>query len=200
MSRRSPSFDGLAGRVAAPAMARLNRDMESAAILELDPADAARVLSIGFGPGVGIAELARRTHGLVAGIDPSSTMVDVATRRNRSAVGAGRVILRQAGAEAVPWPDDSFDAAVAVNSMQLWRPLDEAVAEIARVLRPGGALVTVTYVWAVEKTAPLEVWTEDTSAILSQHCFEGVVTGTREFRTGPGLILRATSEFRPLLL
>jgi ubiquinone/menaquinone biosynthesis C-methylase UbiE len=200
MSGRSASFEGLAGRVAAPAMARLNRDMESAAIEELDPAETARVLSIGFGPGVGIAALARCTGRVVAGIDPSSTMVDIATRRNRTAVGAGRVILRRAGAESVPWPDDFFDAAVAVNSMQLWRPLNDAVSEIARVVRPGGALVTVTHVWAVEKTAPLEVWTERASAVLRQHRFEGIVAETREFRTGPGLILRATLEFRPLLL
>ncbi len=187
-------FDGPAGRIAASVMARSNRDMEWAAIGELDGVpDQGWVLNIGFGPGVGIAELARRRPGLmVAGIDPSPTMLQVASRRNRAGVAAGRVALRRAGAEAIPWPRDSFDGIVAVNSIQLWSPLPAAVSEVARVILPGGTFVTMTHAWAVEKRSSLEDWVGSLSGLLTGRGFGAASSGTRSFRTGPALVLRAT--------
>ena len=139
-------FEGAAGRVAGAVMARLNRDMEQAALDALAPGPADAVLSIGFGPGVGLTELARRVpEGRGAGIDPSATMVALARRRNRDAVESGRLVLAGAAAEAMPWPDDSFDGVLAVNSIQLWA-LREGVREVARVLRPGGRFVALTHV------------------------------------------------------
>jgi ubiquinone/menaquinone biosynthesis C-methylase UbiE len=97
------------------------------------------VLAVGFGPGVGVAALVPRLPlGIVGGIDPSSAMIDQARRRNRAAVNEGRVQLVSAGAEAIPWPDDFFDGAVAVNSIQLWQPFDVSLHEVARVLSPRG--------------------------------------------------------------
>jgi len=172
-------------------MAVRNADMERLAVDELAPAPDHRVLSIGFGPGVGIAALARRLPvGLVAGVDPSKAMVDVATRRNRAAVEAGRVELRRAGAEALPWPDGDFDGVVAVNSIQLWS-LDAGIAEVARVLRPGGALVTVTHVWALEKHAALDRWRADAVGSLQARGFGAIAGRTEAFRSGRGLVLRA---------
>ena len=75
-------FEGAAGRAAGAVMARLNRDMEHAAIGVLGPGDADSVLSIGFGPGVGLTELvARLRNGRAAGIDPSPAMVAHGVRR-----------------------------------------------------------------------------------------------------------------------
>ncbi|MGK8522427.1 class I SAM-dependent methyltransferase [Nocardia asteroides] len=39
---------------------------------------------------------------------------------------------------ALPYPDDSFDLAVSSLSMHEWPEVDRAIAELARVLRPGG--------------------------------------------------------------
>jgi ubiquinone/menaquinone biosynthesis C-methylase UbiE len=62
-------------------MARVNADME-AALDALDPQPGERVLVVGFGPGVGIAELLRRVRDARGvGIDPSAVMVRAATRR-----------------------------------------------------------------------------------------------------------------------
>ncbi|HXQ59308.1 MAG TPA: class I SAM-dependent methyltransferase [Acidimicrobiales bacterium] len=192
-STRASGFDGLAGRMAALVMAHANRDMEMAAITELNGGrDHGCILSIGFGPGVGIAELARRRpDDMVAGIDPSPTMIEVASRRNRAAIETGRVVLRQAGAEAIPWPGDSFDAVVAVNSIQLWSPLTAAIAEVARVVRPGGMLVTLTHAWAVEKRTSLDEWVESASRLLTEHGFAIVTSGTEGFRSGRALTLHA---------
>ncbi len=173
-------------------MARLNRDMEDTAVAELDPAPADRVLAVGFGPGVGVAALvARLPHGFVGGIDPSDVMVDQARRRNRTALNEGRIQLASAGADAIPWPDATFDGAVAVNCIQLWQPLDSSLYEIARVLSPGATLVTVTHCWAVGKQAPVSAWVATTTAALHAAGLDAVTHRTAHFRSGEGLVLRA---------
>ena len=188
----SAGFEGAVGRVAASLMARLNRDMERAAVGELDPEPDDDVLAVGCGPGVGIQELvARLERGCVAGIDPSATMVEQARRRNRGAVGTGQVVLVEAAADAIPFPDGAFRGVVAVNSMQLWRPLEGSLREVARVLAPGGALVTVTHVWAIEKHAPLDEWLARTTSLLGSAGLGHVRHRRGPFRSGAGLVLSA---------
>ncbi len=185
-------FEGTSGRLAGAVMARLNRDMEDAAVDELDPAPTDRVLAVGFGPGVGIATLVPRLPaGFVAGIDPSSAMVEQARRRNQAAVNEGRVELAATGAEAIPWPDATFDGAVAVNSIQLWQPFETSLYEIARVLTPGASLVTVTHCWAIEKRAPVSDWVDTMTLALRKRGFDEVTHRSEPFRSGEGLVLRA---------
>ncbi len=173
-------------------MARLNRDMERAAIEELAPAPDDHVLTVGFGPGVGIAELVPRVpDGGVAGVDPSRAMVDQARRRNRAAIREGRVRLEQAGAVAIPWADATFRGVLAVNNLQLWDPLDASLREVARVLGAGGALVTVTHCWSIEKRGPLNTWLDTMTRSLEGAGFADPVSVRRPFRSGEGLVLRA---------
>lgn len=164
---------------------------------ELGPGDADTVLAVGFGPGVGITELAvRLRHGAVAGIDPSATMVEQATRRNRETIRQGRVCLRRAGAASIPWPDAAFDGVVAVNSLQLWEPLDVSLREVARVLSPGGTLVALTHTWAIEKRATVAEWSAAVSALLRVDGMVEVSDRTDTFRSGPALVLRARKPLR----
>lgn len=185
-------FEGVAGRVAGPVMARLNRDMECAAVAELAPDPAAAVLSIGFGPGVGLAELVRRLPtGMAAGIDPSPSMVRQATRRNRDAVASGRLVIAEAGAGAIPWPDARFDGVLAVNSIQLWSPLRDGLREVARVLRPGGVFVSLTHVWAIEKARPVADWTDAVTGLFEPLGLGSVQVRTGSYRSGAGILVRA---------
>jgi SAM-dependent methyltransferase len=150
------------------------------------------LLSIGFGPGVGVAELLRRLpDGRAAGIDPSPTMVTQARQRNRSALESDRLVLAEAAAEAIPWPDGRFDGVLAVNSIQLWSPLGNGIAEVARVLRPGGVFVALTHVWAIQKSGPLAEWTDATSSLLEQVGMGPVTVRTDTYRSGAGVLLRA---------
>jgi ubiquinone/menaquinone biosynthesis C-methylase UbiE len=185
-------FDGAAGRLAGSLMARMNRDMERAAIDELAPADDASVLAIGFGPGVGVAELTKRLPGgVIGGVDPSAAMVQQARRRNRSTVVSGQVTLERSTADSIPWPDGTFTAALAVNCMQLWDPLDASVREIVRVLAPAGRLVAITHVWAIEKRSPLQQWVSATSELLERSGLGHITHRTASFRSGEGLVVRA---------
>jgi ubiquinone/menaquinone biosynthesis C-methylase UbiE len=173
-------------------MARMNRDMELAAIDELAPPPDAAVLAVGFGPGVGVAELTKRLpSAFVGGVDPSAAMVHQAHRRNQSAVESGRVTLERSTADSIPWPDGNFSGAVAVNCVQLWDPIDASVREVARVLAPAGRFVSTTHVWAIEKRSPLQQWVSATSELLSGAGFDQIAHRIVSFRSGKGLVLRA---------
>jgi ubiquinone/menaquinone biosynthesis C-methylase UbiE len=132
---------GLLGRIGGLILARFNRAFAEEIVTLLDVRAAERVLEVGFGPGVAIELLAgAASMGKVAGIDPSTEMVEQASARNAAAIGTGAVDLRQGSVESMPFEDDSFDTALAINSMQVWPDKPAGLREIRRVLTGGGRL------------------------------------------------------------
>jgi ubiquinone/menaquinone biosynthesis C-methylase UbiE len=112
-----------------------------ASLLDVQPTD--RVLEIGFGPGLAIAELSRRVGpaGHVYGIDRSEVMLRQATRRNAAAIQAGRVTLTLGAVEHLPPAlNGPFDAILAVNSLGFWTAPVERLEELRRRLTPGGRI------------------------------------------------------------
>src|SRR5690242_6204793 len=112
---------GILGRLGGMIMARTNADFGVwvAGLLEIGPDD--RVLEVGFGPGAVIEHLAKlASAGHIAGIDPSTEMVAQARSRNSRALREGRVGLRLGSVERLPFDEESFDKALAINSMQVW--------------------------------------------------------------------------------
>src|ERR1700683_3382003 len=108
-------------------------------LLEVRPAD--RVLEIGFGPGVAVAELVRAGAGHVYGIDHSGVMLRQASRRNAAAIRAGRVTLINASVDQLPPAlDGPFDAILAVNSLGFWPEPAGRLAGLRRRLAPGGRM------------------------------------------------------------
>jgi ubiquinone/menaquinone biosynthesis C-methylase UbiE len=92
-----------------------------------------RVLDVGAGTGALAAELARRELD-VAAVEPAPTFVAALRARLPS------VDVRQAGAEDLPWPDASFDAALAQLVVTFMSNALAGVAEMRRVVRPGGVV------------------------------------------------------------
>jgi SAM-dependent methyltransferase len=134
---------GTAGRMAGWVMAHRGsnrrRSVWVVSLLDVRPTD--RVLEIGFGPGLAIAELARRaTRGHVYGIDHSEVMTRQAGKRNAAAVRAGRVELRQTSVDRLPPFDEPLDAVVAVNSAGFWPDPAGRLGELRGLLRPGGRI------------------------------------------------------------
>jgi ubiquinone/menaquinone biosynthesis C-methylase UbiE len=130
---------GRLGRLGGIIMARANRQFARWVIglLDIQPHD--HVLEVGFGPGVGIeilAELAPAGH--IAGVDYSAEMVQQARARNMQAIEAGLVDLRQGTVERLPFADNPFDKALAINSMQVWPDPVVGLRAIQRVLKVGG--------------------------------------------------------------
>jgi SAM-dependent methyltransferase len=119
------------------------RNIWAVSLLDVQPTD--RVLEIGFGPGVAIAEFAgRATQGHVFGIDHSQAMVRQAARRNAAAVRAHRVHLTHASVEQLPSFGDPLDAILAVNSVGFWPDPVERLRELRRLLRPAGRIALVS--------------------------------------------------------
>ena len=131
-------FSGISGLIAALTMSR-NRQVEADIALELAacrPGD--RVVDIGCGPGAAV----RRAAGIgavVTGVDPATVMLRVARVLDRS--GSARYL--EGVAEALPLDDDEVDAAIALATVHHWPDLPGALAEIARVLVPGGRFVAL---------------------------------------------------------
>ncbi|MEU6794148.1 class I SAM-dependent methyltransferase [Nonomuraea wenchangensis] len=119
------------------------RNIWAVSLLDVRPTD--RVLEVGFGPGVAIAEFAARaTRGQVFGIDHSRAMVRRAARRNAAAVRARRVHLMCASVERLPSFGDPLDAVLAVNSVGFWPDPVERLGELRRLLRPAGRIALVS--------------------------------------------------------
>jgi SAM-dependent methyltransferase len=99
-----------------------------------------RVIDVGCGPGALTAELVARLGAeAVAAVDPSEPFVAAAGERNPG------VDVRRASAEELPFPDDTFDAAIAQLVVHFMSDPVAGLAEMARVTRPGG--VVAACVW-----------------------------------------------------
>ena len=182
-------FGAFGGRI----MVWMNASAETEAVDRLGPAPDARVLAIGFGPGVGIARLAQRLPaGYVLGIDPSAAMVAQAARRNRAAIAAGRASLQQATLALAELEPASFDGAVAVNSWQLCEPFDTHVGILQAALKPGGRFVSLTHDWAAATHAPsAEAWLDTVRAAFEAGGFTTVHCGRGRAEKGRILLLTA---------
>jgi ubiquinone/menaquinone biosynthesis C-methylase UbiE len=133
--------EGFLGRIGGALMARGNRDCAAWVVdqLAIEAQDA--VLEVGFGPGVGIAlAAAAAPAGRVAGVDPSPVMLAQARARNADALRSSRVDLHLGSVEALPFADNTFNKAFAVNSLQVWPDPEAGLFEIRRVLRRGGRI------------------------------------------------------------
>jgi SAM-dependent methyltransferase len=94
---------------------------------------AERVLDVGCGEGQ-VSRLAKNLSGAerVVGVDPAWAQLHVAVKR------AGGPAYARGEAARLPFRDDAFDAVVACLVFEHIVALDEAIAEVSRVLCPGG--------------------------------------------------------------
>ena len=99
------------------------------------------VLDLGSGGGIDVLLSARRVGptGFAYGIDMTDEMLELA-RRNAAEAGAANVEFRKGRIEAIPLPDASVDVVISNCVINLSTDKATVLAEIARVLRPGGRM------------------------------------------------------------
>jgi SAM-dependent methyltransferase len=107
-------------------------------LLNLSPS--ARVLETGCGTGRDSQYLATRSH-MVCATDLSLDMLRVGRHRVAGCAAAGHVRLLVADATALPFPDASFDAAYHFGGLNLFPDIKRGLAEMTRVVKPGGKVV-----------------------------------------------------------
>ncbi|HEY3184181.1 MAG TPA: class I SAM-dependent methyltransferase [Gaiellaceae bacterium] len=110
------------------------REVAWNAITEADPH---RVLEVGGGPGEVSERMMLELGADVSFVDISPRMVELARARGIADARVGDV-------QELPFEDETFDTAVAAWMLYHVPDIDRALAELARVLLPGGRLVAVT--------------------------------------------------------
>src|SRR5918995_3364485 len=116
-------------------------ELRSAALL-LARLDDRSLRTLDVGAGTGFS-----TAGIVGGVEPSAvTMLDQSRDQLRRANAKPELAdcRKLVGdAEALPFPDDSFDRYISCGSIEYWPDPARAIAEAHRVVRPGGTVLVV---------------------------------------------------------
>ncbi len=115
------------------------------AIDELVAARPRRVLDVATGTAdLAIAAL-RADPEHITGVDISEGMLAVGRQKLTERHLTDRITLAQGDSEALQFADDSFDAVMAAYGVRNFEHLDRGLAEMFRVLRPGGKLVILEF-------------------------------------------------------
>jgi len=157
---------GPLGRVAGRIMSRRPSNVERTAwtVDLLDLPTGARLLELGYGPGLGIeAALQSSPDAQVVGIDHSPSMRAMAARRNRAAVRDGRATLLVGDAQAPPEDLGLFDAIFCCNVWLFWNEAEATIGLMAGLLAPGGKLA-ITHL--PRGSAPSAADTDDAADLI----------------------------------
>jgi len=157
-------------------------------VLELLPERLGRVADVGCGPGVMVEAVLNR-GGTFDGVDLSPEMV----REARGKFGhLGNVSFREGSIEALTLPDAAYDQALCMAVIEYLSAPRRAMAEIARILKPGGiAIVTVPKRSHIDQvmvaaTAPVRA--------LGRLFAQGTADSLPRLRMQPGELDRAAME------
>jgi arsenite methyltransferase len=103
------------------------------------------VIDIGCGPGFLCDEMVEAVgeNGRVLGVDISDDLLTVARERN----ARSRLTYEHGDAERLGQPEASFDVAVSVQTLEYLEDPDRAIAEMFRVLKPGGRALILNTDW-----------------------------------------------------
>lgn len=134
---RKPS--GEAGKEIGKALNESNRGLYELAFEIMSPQKDDRLLEIGFGSGMHFPEYFRLQPRLtVTGVDFSRDMCEEAKAHNAELIASNKLSLHCEATSALPFSNNRFDLAVALNVIYFFDPPGVHLKEIHRVLKPGG--------------------------------------------------------------
>lgn len=134
---------GIAGKIAGILMNSLHNRLYIQLLQrkQVDPGQ--RLLDAGCGGGMFIKMLnARYPESEICGIDHSQTMLALAKKTNRKGLYRSKVRILNAQISKLPFENDHFDVVTAFDTIQFW-PLEQALAQVCRVLKHGGIFVII---------------------------------------------------------
>ncbi|WBH15693.1 class I SAM-dependent methyltransferase [Sphingomonas radiodurans] len=105
-----------------------------------------RIIEVGVGTGISLPQYARNCR--IVGVDLSDAMLDKARARVREQKLDHVELIAVGDAEALDFPDNSFDVVVAQYVVTAVPHPERALDEFARICRPGGEIVITTRVGA----------------------------------------------------
>jgi demethylmenaquinone methyltransferase/2-methoxy-6-polyprenyl-1,4-benzoquinol methylase len=112
---------------------------------EVRPIPGGWVLDVASGTGLVARQLAARRNVNVVSLDPSAPMLRSGLPANRAAGLEDRIRPVLARAEELPFPDATFDAVTFTYLLRYVDDPEATVAELSRVLRPGGTMACVEF-------------------------------------------------------
>jgi ubiquinone/menaquinone biosynthesis C-methylase UbiE len=165
---------------------------ETLTALALGPED--RLLELGCGGGT-FLEWALATGCTAQAIDHSAEMLALAAERNRSAVAAGRLTLRDADAARLPFSDEEFTAAATINAFFFFFEPAAMLAELYRTLAPAGRIA----IYTTDAAPPpilqrMRIYTDDELVRMLQQA--GYVQIAVR-RTGPRECMQLVTAYKP---
>ena len=133
--REAEAYDGK--RWGSPSGSRLNRFQINLVVAMLNPVRGNKVLEVGTGTGRFAAALAGKGAD-VTGVDISEGMLREAEKQCAAITYDFPPKFIQSDVDSLPFPDTMFDSVFCINVFQLFESLQDALAEIYRVTKPGG--------------------------------------------------------------
>jgi ubiquinone/menaquinone biosynthesis C-methylase UbiE len=187
-----PGFSGVSGLLMALGFT-VGREGDAALAVELaDLGPADHVVDIGCGPGTA-ARRAARLGARVTGVDPAPVMLRVA----RAFGHRDRITYADGRAEALPLADGAATVAWSIAAVHHWPDLDGGLAEVRRVLTPGGRFVAIERHTQPGATGiASHGWTDERAATFADICraagFTAVDVTAREVGRRPLIAVTAT--------
>jgi arsenite methyltransferase len=123
-----------------------------------------QVVDVGSGPGLLAAEMAAQVGpaGRVVGLDLSDSMLALSRQRHAGLATSKCLSFLKADAARLPFADSTFDVAVSTQVYEYVPDVPAALAEVYRVLRPGGRVLILdtdwdSIVWAAGDQARMQL-------------------------------------------
>lgn len=181
--------------------------VSDAVVAMVGPRPGERVVDLGAGMGPATLEAARGGAHVVA-VDPTSFMRRILKLRLLANAQRSHITVLDGAAESLPIEAGSIDALWTVNTVHHWTSVASAVAEMRRVLRPGGRVILVDEDFE-DRAHPFyermharreaqarhfdEVDPKAVAALFQEHGFVDVVGGVEQVAGRPAKVIRATA-------